>query len=69
MEAIANCLQVFYRFILLARILSAEKKFVDAVIVIDAALDQSGKWDKGDFFRTKASGQCVLQLNSESTNL
>ncbi|XP_027364599.1 protein NPGR2-like, partial [Abrus precatorius] len=39
---------------LLARILSAQKKFVDAEIVIDAALDQSGKWDQGELLRTKA---------------
>ena len=41
-------------YILLARILSAQKKFVDAEIVIDAALDQSGKWDQGELLRTKA---------------
>jgi tetratricopeptide repeat protein 7 len=58
MEAIANYLlgllqevgSSIYGFILLAKILSAQKKFVDVVIVIDAALDQSGKWGKGDFF-------------------
>lgn len=42
---------------LLARILSAQKKFVDAEIVIDAALDQSGKWDQGELLRTKAKIQ------------
>ncbi|KAJ1398950.1 Tetratricopeptide-like helical domain superfamily [Sesbania bispinosa] len=41
-------------YILLAKILSAQKKFVDAEIVIDAALDQSGKWDQGELLRTKA---------------
>lgn len=41
-------------YILLARILSAQKKFVDAELVIDAALDQSGKWDQGELLRTKA---------------
>lgn len=41
-------------YILLARILSAQKKFVEAEIVIDAAIDQSGKWDQGELLRTKA---------------
>lgn len=41
-------------YILLARILSAQQKFVDAELVIDAALDQSGKWDQGELLRTKA---------------
>lgn len=44
-------------YILLARILSAQKKFVDAEIVIDAAIDQSGKWDQGELLRTKAKLQ------------
>ncbi|CAJ2628105.1 unnamed protein product [Trifolium pratense] len=44
-------------YILLARILSAQKKFVDAEIVIDAALDQCGKWDQGELLRTKAKIQ------------
>lgn len=44
-------------YILLARILSAQKKFVDAETVIDAALDQSGKWDQGELLRTKAKLQ------------
>ncbi|XP_019428020.1 PREDICTED: uncharacterized protein LOC109336095 isoform X2 [Lupinus angustifolius] len=41
-------------YILLARILSAQKNFVDAEIVIDAAIDQSGKWEQGVLLRTKA---------------
>ncbi|BAT94767.1 hypothetical protein VIGAN_08139900 [Vigna angularis var. angularis] len=41
-------------YILLARILSAQRKFEDAELVIDAALDQSGKWDQGELLRTKA---------------
>ncbi|KAH1191762.1 Protein NPGR2 [Glycine max] len=41
-------------YILLARILSAQQKFVDAELVIDAALDQSGKWDQDELLRTKA---------------
>ncbi|XP_058770777.1 protein NPGR2-like [Vicia villosa] len=44
-------------YILLARILSAQKKFSDAEIVIDAALEQSGKWEQGELLRTKAKIQ------------
>ncbi|KAI5397931.1 hypothetical protein KIW84_063659 [Lathyrus oleraceus] len=44
-------------YILLARILSAQKKFFDAEIVIDAALEQSGKWNQGELLRTKAKIQ------------
>lgn len=42
---------------LLARILSAQKRFVDAETVINAALDQTGKWDQGELLRTKAKLQ------------
>ncbi|KAK7267431.1 hypothetical protein RIF29_20105 [Crotalaria pallida] len=41
-------------WLLLARILSAQKRFLDAETVINAALDQTGKWDQGDLLRTKA---------------
>ncbi|KAL7198536.1 hypothetical protein ACSBR2_020931 [Camellia fascicularis] len=44
-------------WILLARILSAKKRFVDAETVINAALDQTGKWDQGELLRTKAKLQ------------
>ncbi|KAK2402006.1 protein NPGR2 [Trifolium repens] len=44
-------------YILLARILSAQKKFDEAEIVIDAALDQSGRWDQGELLRTRAKIQ------------
>lgn len=44
-------------WILLARILSAQKRFLDAESVINAALDQTGKWDHGELFRTKAKLQ------------
>ncbi|EOY06127.1 No pollen germination related 2 isoform 6 [Theobroma cacao] len=44
-------------YVLLARILSAQKQFVDAETVINAALDQSGKWDQGELLRTKAKLQ------------
>lgn len=41
-------------YILLARILSAQKRIVDAETVISAALDQTGKWDQGELLLTKA---------------
>ncbi|XP_057438520.1 protein NPGR2-like isoform X2 [Lotus japonicus] len=41
-------------WLLLARILSAQKQFLDAESVVDAALDQIGIWDQGDLLRTKA---------------
>ncbi|KHG28092.1 Tetratricopeptide repeat protein 7A [Gossypium arboreum] len=44
-------------WLLLARILSAQKRFVDGEIVLDAALDQTGKWDQGELLRTKAKLQ------------
>jgi hypothetical protein len=44
-------------YILMARILSAQKQFVDAENVINAALDQTGKWDQGELLRTKAKLQ------------
>ncbi|CAK8571734.1 unnamed protein product [Lathyrus sativus] len=44
-------------WLLLARILSAQKKFLDAESIINAALDQTGKWDQGDLLRTKAKIQ------------
>ena len=44
-------------WILLARILSAQKRYVDAVNIINAALDETGKWDQGELLRTKAKLQ------------
>ncbi|OWM70503.1 hypothetical protein CDL15_Pgr011979 [Punica granatum] len=44
-------------YVLLARILSAQKRFSDAETVINAALDQMGKWDQGELLRTKAKLQ------------
>ncbi|XP_050218361.1 protein NPGR2-like [Mercurialis annua] len=44
-------------YILLARILSAQKRFIDAETVVNAALDQTGKWDQGELLRTKAKLQ------------
>ncbi|CAI9107584.1 OLC1v1006972C2 [Oldenlandia corymbosa var. corymbosa] len=44
-------------WLLLARILSAQKRFEDAETIISAALDQTGKWDQGELLRTKAKLQ------------
>ncbi|KAL3828268.1 hypothetical protein ACJIZ3_017070 [Penstemon smallii] len=44
-------------WILLARILSAQKRYLDAQNIIDAALDESGKWNQGELLRTKAKLQ------------
>ncbi|OVA02348.1 Tetratricopeptide repeat-containing domain [Macleaya cordata] len=44
-------------WILLARILSAHKRFPDAENVIDAARDQTGEWSQGELLQTKAKLQ------------
>ncbi|XP_006857444.2 protein NPGR2 isoform X1 [Amborella trichopoda] len=44
-------------WILLARVLSAQKRFSDAEMVLDAALEQTGKWDHGRLLKTKAKVQ------------
>ncbi|CAK9146159.1 unnamed protein product [Ilex paraguariensis] len=44
-------------WILLARILSAQKRYVDAENIINAALDETGKWDQGELLRTRAKLQ------------
>ncbi|XP_020575064.1 protein NPGR2 [Phalaenopsis equestris] len=41
-------------WILVARILSAQKRFVDAETIVNAAIDQTGKWSQGELLRTKA---------------
>lgn len=46
-------------WLLLARILSAQKLFADAETIVDAALDQTGKWNQGDLLRTKARIQAA----------
>ncbi|XP_022758479.1 protein NPGR2-like isoform X2 [Durio zibethinus] len=52
-------------WLLLARILSAQKRFLDGEIVLNAALDQTGKWDQGELLRTKAKLQIAQgQLKS-----
>ncbi|CAK8543652.1 unnamed protein product [Lathyrus sativus] len=44
-------------WLLLARILSAQKQFLNAESIVDAALDRTGKWDQGFLLRTKAKLQ------------
>lgn len=44
-------------YLLLARVLSAQKQFADAEAVINVALDQTGKWEQGELLRTKAKLQ------------
>eukprot|EP01018_Ginkgo_biloba_P006653 Gb_37108 [translate_table: standard] len=39
---------------LLALILSAQQRFSDAETIIDAALDETGKWEQGELLRLKA---------------
>ncbi|XLU45704.1 hypothetical protein S245_040518, partial [Arachis hypogaea] len=52
-------------WLLLSSVLSAQKRFLDAESIINAALDQTGKWDQGDLLRTKAKLQIAQgQLKS-----
>ncbi|CAN0897602.1 Protein NPGR2 [Linum grandiflorum] len=44
-------------WLLLARVVSGQKRFLDAENVINAALDQTSKWDQGELLRTKAKLQ------------
>ncbi|GMH25882.1 hypothetical protein Nepgr_027725 [Nepenthes gracilis] len=44
-------------WILLARILSAQKRFADAETIVDAAINETGEWDRGELLRTKAKLQ------------
>ncbi|KEH23953.1 putative tetratricopeptide-like helical domain-containing protein [Medicago truncatula] len=48
-------------WLLLARILSAQKQFLDAEGIVDAALDRTGIWDQGDLLRTKAKLQIAQE--------
>ncbi|KAL5990409.1 hypothetical protein ACLOJK_011309 [Asimina triloba] len=41
-------------WLLLARILSGQKQYSEAERIINAALDQTGKWNQGELLRTKA---------------
>ncbi|XP_055829979.1 protein NPGR2-like isoform X2 [Solanum dulcamara] len=44
-------------WLLLARILSAQKRYIDAESIINAAIDETGKWNQGELLRTKAKLQ------------
>lgn len=44
-------------WILVARILSAQKRFIDAETIINAAIDQTGKWSQAELLQTKAKIQ------------
>ncbi|XP_018447352.1 protein NPGR2-like [Raphanus sativus] len=41
-------------WLLLARVLSAQKRFSDAESVVDAAVNETGKWEQGKLLRLKA---------------
>ncbi|KAG0457336.1 hypothetical protein HPP92_022188 [Vanilla planifolia] len=41
-------------WILVARILSAQKRYGDSEAILNAAIDQTGKWSQGELLRTKA---------------
>lgn len=41
-------------WVLLARILSAQKRFAEGETVVNAAIEQTGKWDQGELLRIKA---------------
>lgn len=47
---------------LLALILSSEKRFSDAQVVIDAALDETAKWEQGPLLRMKAKLKTLQSL-------
>ncbi|XP_031483661.1 protein NPGR2-like isoform X1 [Nymphaea colorata] len=44
-------------WLLLARILSAQERFFEAESVLNAALDETGKWDQGKLLQAKAKVQ------------
>ncbi|XP_074352593.1 protein NPGR2-like isoform X2 [Apium graveolens] len=44
-------------WVLIARILSAQKRLDDAIAIVNAALEQTQKWDQGELFRVKAKVQ------------
>ncbi|XP_047981457.1 protein NPGR2-like [Salvia hispanica] len=53
-------------WILLARILSAQKSFSNAETIINAALEQTGIWDQGELLRSKAKLQLAQGLVKEA---
>lgn len=52
-------------WILLARLLSAQKSFSEAETIINVALDQTGRWNQGESLRTKAKLQIAQGLVKE----
>lgn len=44
-------------WLLIARIMSAQKRYEDAECIVDAALDQAGNWCQSDLLQTKAKIQ------------
>ncbi|XP_075491569.1 protein NPGR2-like isoform X1 [Primulina tabacum] len=49
-------------WILLSRILSADKRYLDAETIVNAALDQTGVWNQEELLRTKAKLQIAQGL-------
>ncbi|EPS61294.1 hypothetical protein M569_13503, partial [Genlisea aurea] len=52
--------------ILMARILSAQRRYLDAEAVVNEALDQAGIWDQGAVLRTKAKIQFAMGSHKEA---
>lgn len=51
---------------LLALVLSAQRRFSEADMVIEAALDETSKWDQGPLLRTKVKLKIVQSLHKEA---
>lgn len=51
---------------LLALVLSAQQRYSEAVVVIDAALDETAKWDQGPLLRMKAKLQISQSLHTDA---
>eukprot|EP00249_Psilotum_nudum_P023407 c28861_g1_i1 orf=602-2725(+) len=48
---------------LLVLILSAQQRYSEAEVILDAALDETGKWEQGELLRTKAKLQVAQGLS------
>ncbi|XP_051114894.1 protein NPG1-like [Andrographis paniculata] len=51
---------------LLALVLSGQRRFSEADVVIDAALDETSKWDQGPLLRTKAKLKIAQSLHKDA---
>ncbi|CAI9113528.1 OLC1v1014141C3 [Oldenlandia corymbosa var. corymbosa] len=51
---------------LLALVLSAQQRYSEAIVVIDAALEETGKWDQGQLLRMKAKLQISQSLHTDA---